>query len=204
MYERDMPLMREHALASPEGLTDVIAFVLCTIRQPFQRVRIAMDDIRSNGENAAALFGSKRDGYRYALSHAPVLHAAIVAACNHRDATGAIDVLTNVPGLGIVKAAFVAQICGLEAACLDGHNLKRLGLEESAFKLAKSVRPATRKAKISAYLQACRDGAPKGCKRTMSKYWWDSWCEYVAGNKANKSLPTADIVSAYHWECIAP
>jgi hypothetical protein len=191
-----MPLMRDHALASPEGLTDVIAFVLCTIQQPLQSVKRQMADIRENGAESKYLFGSKRDGYRYAVAHAPVLHAAIVKAVETHDAVAAVDVLSNVPGLGIVKASFVAQICGLEASCLDTHNLKRLGLPETAFKLAKTVKPETKRSKISHYLETC-------VKTGGAQHWWDSWCVSVAGNRANKSLTCADKVSAYHYECIA-
>jgi hypothetical protein len=36
-----------------------------------------------------------------------------------------------------------------------------------------------------------------------SRHWWNSWCEFVAGNRANRSLATADAVSAYHAACIA-
>jgi hypothetical protein len=196
MYQRDMPLMRAHALASPEGLTDVIAFVLCTIQQPLQSVKRQMADIRATGVDSKYLFGSKRDGYRYAVAHAPVLHAAIVKAVETEDAVAAVDVLSNVPGLGIVKASFVAQICGLEASCLDTHNLKRLGLPETAFKLAKSVKPETKRGKIAYYLETC-------VKTGGAQFWWDSWCGSVAGNRANKSLLCADQVSAYHYECIA-
>lgn len=196
MYQRDMPLMRDHALASPRGLVDVIGFVLCTIQQPLQSVKNQMADLRINGADSRYLFGSKRDGYRYAVDHAPVLHAAMVKAVETRDAVGAVDVLSNVPGLGIVKASFVAQICGLEASCLDTHNLKRLGLPETAFRLAKSVKPETKRNKISSYLELC-------VKTGGSEHWWNSWCAAVAGNRANKTLVCADTVSAYHWECIA-
>lgn len=35
-----------------------------------------------------------------------------------------------------------------------------------------------------------------------AEYWWNSWCEYVAqkGGK-NKSMQTAEQVSAYHAAC---
>jgi len=202
MYYRDMPKMRDHGLASPEGFVDIVAFVLATIRQPFQRVNLAMADIRANGENAASLFGSKRDGYRYAVAHAHVLLAGMRAAIETDDVVGAVDMLTNIPGLGVVKASFVAQIFGLEVACLDSHNLDRLGLAESAFKLAKSVKPETKRAKIAAYVEACRAGAPASQRKTFAAYWWDSWCEYVAGNRANKALATGDAVSAFHYDCL--
>ena len=196
MYSRDMPLMRNHALASPEGLTDVVTFVLCTIQQPLQSVKNQMVDIRANGAESKYLFGSKRIGYQYAVDHAEVLHAAVVKAAEIGDVVGAVDVLSNIPGLGVVKASFVAQICGLEASCLDTHNLRRLGLAESAFKLAKSVKHETKLSKIRAYLALC-------VKSGGSEYWWNTWCAAVAGNRANRSLATADIVSRYHVECIA-
>lgn len=195
MYDRDMPAMRAHALASPSGLTDVITFVLCTIQQPLQSVRNQMADIRENGASSKFLFGAKRAGYQYARDHASVLHAAIVEAVRINDVVGAVDVLTNVPGLGVVKASFVAQIVGLEVACLDGHNLKRLGLAEATFKLSKAVKPATKRAKIAAYVKVCADTGG-------ARHWWDSWCHYVAGNRSNRSLATGDAVSAYHAMCL--
>src|SRR5262245_10639138 len=106
MFIRDMPKMRDHALSSPEGLTDIVAFVLCTIQQQFQTVKSQMADIRQNGVNSKFLFGSKRAGLAYAIAHADVLHAAIVKAVQVNDAVAAIDILTNIPGLGIVKAGF--------------------------------------------------------------------------------------------------
>lgn len=195
MFDRDMPLMRAHALASKKGLTDVIAFVLCTIQQPLQSVANQMADIRANGADSKYLFGSKRIGYRYAVDHADVLHAAIVKAIEVNDVIGAVDVLSNVPGLGIVKASFVAQICGLETACLDTHNLRALGFAETAFKLAKSVKPATKRAKIADYIRTCTETGG-------SRHWWNAWCETVAGNRANRSLTSADAVSAYHVSCL--
>src|SRR4051794_38721231 len=110
MYDRDMPLMRAHALASPAGLVEVIAFVLCTIQQPLQSVGRQMADIRQNGGDSKYLFGSKRDGYAYAVAHQEVIFAAVTKAVEVRDTIGAVDVLSNIPGLGIVKASFVAQI----------------------------------------------------------------------------------------------
>jgi hypothetical protein len=196
MYDRDMPLMRAHALASEDGLVDVIAFVLATIQQPLQSVANQMRDIRANGANSKYLFGSKRIGYAYAVEHKAVLHAAVSKACEIGDVIGAVDVLSNVPGLGIVKASFVAQICGLEVACLDTHNLRALGKAETAFKLAKSVKAETKRAKIADYVATCRDTGG-------SRHWWNSWCATVAGNRANRSLTSADAVSAYHVACLA-
>lgn len=196
MYDRDMPAMREIALSSPEGLTRVIAFVLATIQQPLQSVANQMADIKINGADSKYLFGSKRQGYQYAVDHAQVIFAAVVKAVEIGDTVGAVDVLTNIPSLGIVKASFVAQICGLEVACLDTHNLRRLGLGETAFKLAKSVKPETKRKKIADYVRICAETGG-------ARHWWNSWCEFVAGNRANRSLTSGDAVSAYHVACLA-
>ena len=127
--------------------------------------------------------------------HKRVIYAAIKEAVRTGDAVGAIDVLTNVPNLGVVKAAFVAQLCGMDVACIDSHNCDRLGLARTALRLAKTVKPATKLKKIGDYVALC--------KRTGgSQYWWDTWCEYVAGNSANKKLPTGDAVSAFHVEAV--
>lgn len=196
MYDRDMPIMRDHALASPSGLVDVIAFVLCTIQQPLQLVDRQMADIKVNGAASKFLFGSKRDGYQYAVDHAEVLHAAIVKAVEVGDTIGAVDVLTNVPSLGLVKASFVAQICGLDVACLDTHNLRRLGYGVSAFKFPKGVKRGTKLAKIAHYVDVCRQTGG-------ARYWWNTWCDFVAGSRFNKALPTGDAVSAFHVTCLS-
>ena len=48
--------------------------------------------------------------------------------------------------------------------------------------------------KIATYIELCQQEG--------SEYWWDSWCDYVAGNQANRSLATGDIVSRFHVECV--
>ena len=192
MYAEHMPRIAAHGLASPSGLVDVVAFVLCTIQQPFSQMAKQMALVREHGEHAVCLFGSKRDGYRYVVEHASVLHAAIVEAKRTSDVIAAVDVLSLIPGLGVVKAGFVAQCLGFEVACLDTHNLRRLGLPIDALKLSKSLKPDTRRAKIVAYVDLC--------KRTGgAQYWWNTWCAYVVGRR-NK-FASAMEVSAF--QCVA-
>jgi hypothetical protein len=69
-------------------------------------------------------------------------------------------------------------------------------LAESAFKLAKSVKPETKRKKIADYVALC--SATGG-----ARHWWNSWCDFVAGNRANKSLVSGDAVSAYHVACLS-
>jgi hypothetical protein len=57
------------------------------------------------------------------------------------------------------------------------------------------MKPATVRKKVAAYVALTQDTGG-------SRYWWDSWCFYVAGNRANKRLDTADAVSSYHVTCV--
>ena len=121
----------------------------------------------------------------------PFADQVLIACVKANDAVGAIDALTSVNGLGIVKPAFVVQMCGLDVACLDSHNLTRLGLSQSHFKLSKTVSHATKRKKIAEYVEYTRETGG-------AEYWWNTWCNYVAGNRANSSLNTGDAVSKYH------
>ena len=76
-------------------------------------------------------------------------------------------------------------------ACIDSHNCDRLGLSRSALKFSKGIKHELKLKKIADYVQLTIDTGG-------SQYWWDSWCAYVAGNRANKSLDTAQKVSKYH------
>jgi len=191
MYNRDCKKIAKFAMKNPNNLARVTTFVLTTIQAGLSTTSMQMDDIDTNGAGSKYLWGNKRDGYLYMQEHKRVIYAAIKEAVKTGDAVAAIDVLTNVPNLGIVKAAFVAQMCGLDVACLDSHNLTRLGLSQSHFKLSKTVSHATKRRKIAEYVEYTRETGG-------AEYWWDTWCNYVAGNRANRSLNTGDAVSKFH------
>ena len=65
------------------------------------------------------------------------------------------------------------------------------------------MKPATVRRKVEAYINLCHTQADytNGTGST-AEYWWNSWCEYVAGNRANRALDTGDVVSRYHVECV--
>lgn len=195
MYAEHNPIIAAHALKSVGNFVDVVTMVLLTIRQPFHHVGRQMEDIRQNGRDSKYLWGNKKTGYDYAKEHAEVLYAAVKRAVEVNDVVGAIDVLTNVPNLGIAKAGFVAQLCGLDASCLDSHNLKRLGLPEGAFKLNKGIRRDLKLAKIKKYVTKCR-------RTGGTEFWWNTWCEYVAGRRGSPLL-TAEAVSSFHVEILS-
>ena len=191
MYERDNPIIARHMLAHPDNFANGVTFVFTTIQQPLASTVTQMQDIRSNGADSKYLFGSKREGYLYVQKHKKRLHKQMCECVKNGDTESALDLLTDVPCLGIVKAAFVAQLCGMDVACIDSHNCDRLGLSRSALKFSKGIKHDLKLKKIADYVQLTIDTGG-------SQYWWDTWCAYVAGNRANKALDTAQKVSKYH------
>lgn len=199
MYATEVPKITTHAMRSPQGLLDVIEFVLCTIQQPLQQVLAQRLDIAETGNDSRFLFGSKRAGRVWAEANIGYLHRTtkdILARPDSADRKAdLIQHFMQVPGLGMVKAAFVVQLIGGGTACLDTHNLKRLGMAESAVKVSPKLKPETARAKVLAYVQLCD-------KTGGAEYWWNTWCEYVAGRRGSP-LKTAKAVSKYHFDAIA-
>ena len=192
MYARDMPELAQLARSSAQGFKDILTFVLLTIQQPFQMTARQMCDVRHRGPESPYLFGSKRPGY-LAVLESDELRLDVLAASDRGDREHAMKRLLEVPGLGLAKAGFAAQIMGAATACLDTHNLNRLGLP--GFKSLVRASPKLVERKIKEYL-AIVDA------HGTAQWWWDTWCEYVAGRR-NSPLKTADEVSRFHVEAVS-
>jgi len=199
-YSRDVAIISKHGLASEAGLLDVIEFVFTTIQQPLSTVPMIRADIRANGLQSRFLFSTKRTGLAYARDNVSSLLAEILNVIEEhgtqspRAALEAVDVFFQVPGLGVVKAGFVAQCLGFNVACIDSHNLERLGIPNTAVDVRKTLKRETQRIKISKYVELCQ--------REGSATYWNDWCDYVAGGQFNKELPTGDAVSAFHVHCV--
>lgn len=188
MYERDVPEIVQYVQSrGPAGLVDVGTFVLCTIQTPLSRVAEQVAQVKEQGADAPCLWGSKRSGYTYMHDNADDLYENLVERPNG-ETVDVVRYIMQVPGLGIPKASFMAQCLGYDVGCLDSHNLKRMGLPLSFTKaVANSI-------KVRQYVEYTQDMG--------SEWWWNTWCEYVAGSRYNKSLPTGDDVSRYHVTAI--
>jgi hypothetical protein len=81
-----------------------------------------------------------------------------------------------IPGLGLAKTNFLAQMTVGDGACLDRHNLIHLGLPKDMFKSCNGLQPATVLRKVESYRSIWQ-------ARGDSAYWWDSWCDYVAARR---------------------
>jgi hypothetical protein len=199
MYKRDVAIIAEHAANSPQGLVDVAEFVLCTIQAGLSTVKAQRLDIAETGLASRFLWGKKSEGLAYIQQNADWLwlklhHLKEKGPSNPEVIAEATLLLMQVPNLGMVKASFVLQCLGFNTACIDSHNLKRLGLKPSAVKVSPKLSPEKKRAKVLAYVELCQ--------KQGTEYWWDTWCEHVAGNQANRRLDTGDAVSAYHVDCV--
>ena len=206
MYQRDCNLIAQYAMTSPDALYDIVEFTLCTINMPLSRVHTQRLSIREHGIKSKWVSSAKAKGITYALEHKAELHTLmlnikeVLSSDPYADlspiagingAQAAVDLFMRIPSIGMVKAGFIAQMCGFEVACLDRHNIRMLGLSETALLVSKKIKPELRLKKIYSYVELCRQRG--------AEYWWDTWCNYVAEKGGmNKSLPTGDAVSAYH------
>ena len=218
MYKRDVAEIKDFVrIVGPDALVSVILFVLLTIQAGLSTVKGQLKKVDEDGFRANCLWGKKADGLRYARDNKDFLYGRlykIIQTHGYASTEGcvaAIELFITIPNLGLVKAAFVAQCLGFDVACLDSHNLARFGIPASQVKDNPKAKIETRRKKWASYVQLCRDltKTPKtknlmmclDCE-TATEYWWNSWCSYVAGNIANRSLDSGDIVSRYHVECI--
>lgn len=170
MYAEHVPLINAHMRASVEGFKRGVMFAVCSIRQPITVVPDQLAEVQEHGASAPGLFGHKIDAFAYLEEHAEELWLDV---CALTDPAAAIERLCDMPGLGIVKAAFICQFLGFDVACLDTRNIKREGRNPRAYRSdgnAKKSGPAWKR-KIARYVAETSGKA---------QFYWDAWCEDVA------------------------
>lgn len=187
LFHRDALTVGEAARANEEVFLRVIMMVLLSIRQPWTKVPDQFHGTVTMGTQSPYLFGFKRAGYQFAHENISKLHRRIVSYEHDKDLVSLIYDLMAVPGLGLAKASFVAQLTVNDGACLDGHNLRRLGLDPNFTRLDKNLQRDRIEARINAYNASW---ATQG----DSAYWWNTWCVELA----TKYKVTPEEISALH------
>jgi hypothetical protein len=174
-YETDVPAIAAFARASADNMGEVCMFVVLSIREPFERMRTHMRDMRAHGARSRTLWGFKAQSYEYVQAHKDAIFAAFQSM--ERDGTATAETVTRlftqIPGLGIVKAGFVAQMLGFDVACFDSRNMHKLGFgpNDRPFRALKAKAGAMVKAEaVAKYVQATR-------VHGGARYWWNAWCE---------------------------
>lgn len=179
-----------------------VMFAICSIRQATINVPDQLAILFDGEQDESPLFGHKFDAWAYISDNAKcaalwrdILDIPSLDGKANKSAAGAqraIIALLRVPGLGIVKAAFVAQLMGFDVACLDSRNVKREGRNPRAYqtrgeKSGRKFSPAM----VERYVAETHGRAEE---------YWNAWCRDVA--EAYKRTP--EEISALHLAIIPP
>ena len=191
MFSKHQPNIEEFARQNSDNFAQVVLFVSATIQQMFHTVPAIMDDVREHGLDSKHLWGSKQDTWRYTLENKDLLFEAVFSDMDLEDKLLSI---AEIPGIGLVKAGFVLQLCTGEVGCLDVHNLRRFGLSAQTFKLGK-VKYLTARKKASLYIKTCLEC---GGSETL----WDEWCHLIADKYPQRWSNSGFRVSEAHEEII--
>jgi len=196
MYAEDQPKIAAYARQSPKHFARVYKFVVATIQQPLHTVGKALRDFDEHGSASKFAFGHKATAIDFIDANAAEVWET-ADALSLAGPEALLSYLADLPGIGVVKGGFLAQLVWGEAGCLDMHNIERFGLDAKQFTAARfknAKGAATRQKIIRNYLDLCADlGGVQGL--------WDTWCEFVAARDVI-NYHSADHVSRLHSEFI--
>ena len=171
MYAEHVPVISHAMREDGEVVRRGCMFAVLSARQPVRLVPAMLDDLELNRAESAYLFGWKRSSYVHIYTQGEALWRD-VCAIPLTDPAAAIVRLMAVPGLGLVKAGFVAQFLGFDVACLDSRNGEREGRDYAReFKSRKRLSPTTIRRHVDRYVAETLG---------KSQQYWDMWCAYVA------------------------
>jgi len=188
MYAQHVPIISSAMHASPSVFARGVLFALLSIRVQFPRVPDMLRDVSKRGENASALWGFKLGAWQYVQAHGDKLWAQ----AREQDTAAALWTVTRVPGLGIVKGAFVLQLMGHDTACFDSRNLRREGVSPRKWRSngdGQGKNNEAFRARIAEYVAFTKGRAEE---------LWDVWCVEAAGDY----LSSPEAISAMHLEII--
>ncbi|CAB4132120.1 hypothetical protein UFOVP134_35 [uncultured Caudovirales phage] len=170
MYRQHVPVIASAMRADPATFTRGCLFAILSMRQPFNVVPSQLEETDQLRADAPCLFGFKRKAYRHlVINERPLWEAACAIALDQP--TDVILELLTVPGLGIVKSGFIAQMLGFDVACLDTRNVAREGRDRRAYRTdgLPPSRPSIQR-KVAAYVADVQGHAER---------YWDEWCTEV-------------------------
>ena len=194
MFKQDQARI-ERWCKNPDKFLTVGTMVLLSIRMQWVGVGNQMASVRELGVDSPCLWGWKLDGYKYLREKRKKLYVYVrkYRAGKLHD-YDLIREFLKVPGLGLPKAGFLAQLVVGTAGCLDMHNIERFDLEPKVW----IIRPRKDAAaqvreiddKIAMYLKLIElcGGSEK---------LWDEWCEHL--NDRVGTFHNAEDVSRRHY-----
>ncbi len=188
MYKQHATAIQDWAQDAPENMRDVMRFVILTIRYP---IGLAAEDMRE--ENTRALNGQRRYawemlGERYEEHYAELMRINAELTGDARE-DALVAYVADLPGFGLAKAGFVAQLAFGCSGCLDSHNIERFGLNVWTFAHFKRKGPRARVRQLELYRRTVAE-----CGGTEAL--WDTWCDYVG--ERDSRYPNGFHVSELH------
>lgn len=191
MYDRHNPVIAAAMRSNLDCFKRGAYFTIASIRQKIFNVPLMVDSFEVEGPSSEYAWGHKRDAVAWIDEHAADLRDVLLTYDPRNLATLplALAHVTECPGLGIVKGAFLLQLMGFDIACFDSRNCARLSLDRNAMRARKSLSHKARQRRIVQYVNAASGKA---------RLFWNDWCIDVGNAYGFKPRE----VSAMHL-CIA-
>lgn len=190
MYAEHVPQIAAAMRADQSTFCRGVMFAILSARVQFPRVPDQCKELTARKASAACLWGWKFDAYAFMTEHAATLYGGVAP---ENDTALALWRLTRIPGMGIVKGAFVLQMLGHDIACLDVRNIVKDGRAPRAYR-SDGEESKAGKAFVRKIIRYVADTQGK------AQFYWDRWCTEVAADYAS----TPERISELHLTSIVP
>jgi len=199
VFDTHQPIIGRWARERPAHLREVLRFAVLSARQPLYNLPADMEQAHRGGPDAmSVLFGWKHRAWIACEDHEQAIFTQCLDIWEHSSRLDfeLVLYLAGLPGLGLAKAGFVAQLAFGVSGCLDTHNLRRFGIDPNTFAHIKQRKTLAARRRMTERYCTIIDW----CGGTGAL--WDSWCHYVASDSLMKrAYRNAEHVSELH--CIA-
>ena len=190
MYCNHQPLIRHHVQdRGPDGLVEVAAFVLFTIRVPLERAVEDFQEWKRDG-SVHQLWGRKLDALQEFQRHAEERKATLDRLYPDRDAM--LVEVCRWTGFAPAKGGFLLQLVYGVSGCLDSHNLKAHGYSGKEFRIDGIKSPLTLQRKVQAYHNAVDLAGG-------TEALWNSWCMLVYGLRPEVWADAHEVSAAHAY-----
>jgi len=195
MYNRDQKVIGMLSKGNPKATKQICIFVADSVRNQFTGTEKRLKEIKKFGAKATALNNKvKNNGYKYIQNNYKHLHEVIHAKESLFTMADKLVALTEIPGIGLVKAGFILQLCLGKVGCIDCHNALRFDVNLDKFKLNSNTKLATKIKKAQEYIELCDQAGG-------SRKLWNGWCAFIA-TKYPSHFDNANDVSRVHADAI--
>jgi len=184
MYKNDVKEIQQYVQKEgPSALAEVAYCVIGSIRTKFYHLDTITKSIKEEGAASKHIWGHKNDAYDAIQANKYHWYNSLVS--NKMEVSDAITLIAKTKGIGLAKSGFLLQMLGYNCACLDVHNLNRLGISSSYFSNSK---------RTAEYVDLVQ--------KEGSEYWWDTWCQFIFEKDKGKHFNTVEEVSKFHVTAI--